>query len=128
MPGLHECPRCGYRFEDAASVEAHLEACTGDANGQATGRTFIVDVDGDITAMAENGASLEDAADDEDHIWSEYKDADGDLWYVSDHEEYTLSAEEFGPISWIVISNDDDDEERRLSDEDHRDYLDSIRD
>jgi hypothetical protein len=103
MSGLHGCPRCGYRFEDAPSLAAHLEACDGDSNGQPTGRSFIVDEDGDITAMATNGASLEDAAGGEDHIWLEYKDADGDLWYVSDHEEYTLSAEEFGPISWINI-------------------------
>jgi len=25
MAALHECPHCHYRFEDAASLEAHLE-------------------------------------------------------------------------------------------------------
>lgn len=30
--------------------------------------------------------------------WTEVLDEDGELWYVSDHEGYTLDAEEFGPI------------------------------
>lgn len=112
MPGLHECPRCGYRFEYRAAMETHLEACEGDANGQETGRRFLVDSNdgGEIIAAAwggtESQASLDNMfadifANEDDAqiaIWTEYKDADGELWYVSDHEEYTLSAEEFGPI------------------------------
>lgn len=25
MAGLHQCPRCGYRFEDHDSLESHME-------------------------------------------------------------------------------------------------------
>lgn len=111
MSGLHECPRCGYRFEDAQAVEAHLEACTGDSNGQETGRRFLVDSNegGEIIAMVSDVSVhawldnyFADCFAEEDDpqlaVWVEYKDADGELWYVSDHEEYTLDAEEFGPI------------------------------
>jgi hypothetical protein len=64
-----------------------------------TGRTFLVDSSegGEIVGMAVNGASL--AGDDPDMaIWTEYLADDGGLFYVSDHEDYTLDAEEFGPI------------------------------
>ncbi len=29
MSGLHECPHCGYRFEDAVALERHLTEGTG---------------------------------------------------------------------------------------------------
>lgn len=29
MPGLHECPHCHYRFEDAESLERHLNEGSG---------------------------------------------------------------------------------------------------
>ncbi len=35
---------------------------------------------------------------DEWHLWTEFRGDDGDLIYVSDHEDYTLVADEFGPI------------------------------
>jgi hypothetical protein len=104
MAGLHECGRCGYRFEDGPSLEQHEYAgCEGFEAGQPTGRTFLVDSSdgGEIIGMSTNGSQFPEYADDAGHdlaVWTEYKDADGDLWYVSDHEEYTLDAEEFGPI------------------------------
>lgn len=61
--------------------------------GKPTGRTFIYDdANGCLTKAEPNH--------DEWHRWEEYRDDDGDLWYVSDHEEYTLGAEEFGPIEY----------------------------
>lgn len=30
MAGLHECPRCGYKFEDAESLAYHVEVCDPD--------------------------------------------------------------------------------------------------
>jgi rubredoxin len=29
MAGQHECPHCGYRFEDAESLRVHEEVCDG---------------------------------------------------------------------------------------------------
>lgn len=57
-----------------------------------TGRKFIVDDN--------NGEFLPSAPDhDEWAVWTEWVDnIDGSLWYVSDHEGYTLDAEEFGPL------------------------------
>ena len=54
-----------------------------------TGRMFIYD---------SSICGLVAVAPDHDdwHYWTEMKDADGDLYYVSDHEGYTLDAEEFG--------------------------------
>lgn len=30
MSGLHECPLCGYRFEDAESLADHVDHCSGE--------------------------------------------------------------------------------------------------
>lgn len=61
------------------------------AIGRPTGRWFIYD--------DYNTKLVRDEPDhDEWHRWEEYREADGDLWYVSDHEDYTLGADEFGPI------------------------------
>jgi hypothetical protein len=71
------------------------------AYGVETGRTFLVDGDGDILQMSTNGYQFDDVAVEDDgneHVWTEFKDADGELTYVSDHEAYALTADEFGPI------------------------------
>lgn len=59
--------------------------------GIPTGRMFIYD---------DYNACLVKSVPDHDewHVWTEYRDEDGAFWYVSDHEGYTLDAEEFGPI------------------------------
>lgn len=37
---------------------------------------------------------------DEWHVWTEFKDRNGELWYSSDEPDgYWLDAEEFGPFS-----------------------------
>lgn len=57
-----------------------------------TGRTFIYD---DL-----NACLVREAPKDHDEwaVWTEWRDEDGDIWYTSDHEGYTLDPEEFGPI------------------------------
>lgn len=63
-----------------------------------TGRQFIYDSD-NMSLLHYPLAGNESLADSVDWaVWTEYKDVDGDLFYVSDHEDYTLSADEFGPI------------------------------
>ena len=57
----------------------------------ATGRKFIHD-DWNVKLVAEKPNH------DAWHEWTEYRAADGSLYYVSDHEDYTLDADEFGPI------------------------------
>lgn len=60
-----------------------------------TGRKFVVDDN--------NGEFLRSAPDhDEWALWTEWVDnVDHSLWYVSDHEGYTMSAEEFGPLPYF---------------------------
>lgn len=62
--------------------------------GDETGRYFIAD--------QRNGGELVTSIPDHDE-WNVYTecgpDEDGAFWYVSDHEGYTLDAEEFGPFT-----------------------------
>lgn len=67
------------------------------AYGHETGRKFIYDSD-DMRLLHHPLADGERPYGDNWAVWTELRDADGELWYVSDHEEYTLDAEEFGPI------------------------------
>lgn len=57
-----------------------------------TGRTFIYD---DLAAKV-----VPEKPDHEEyHVWTEHKDSEGNLWYVSDDPDgYWLDAEEFGPL------------------------------
>lgn len=57
-----------------------------------TGRKFIVnDMDGEFLPSQPDH--------DEWTVWTEWVDnIDQSLWYVSDHEGYTLDAFEFGPL------------------------------
>lgn len=59
--------------------------------GEETGRVFIHD---DSICELVNTVPQHD----EWHLWTEFKGADGEMTYVSDHEGYALDAEEFGPI------------------------------
>lgn len=58
-----------------------------------TGRKFIID-------NLKGGEMVFTFPDhDEWSVWTEYQDVEDDeLFYVSDHEDYTLVAEEFGEI------------------------------
>lgn len=56
-----------------------------------TGRVFYV-IEGECEALTHQPYGFDYAT------WTEHRDEDGDLWYVSDHEGMTLDAEEFGPI------------------------------
>lgn len=59
----------------------------------ATGRRwYVVDGDDELLSVDEW-----DAPDLPYAIWTEFDGPDG-KYYVSDHEDYTLTAEEFGPI------------------------------
>lgn len=58
---------------------------------RATGRRWFIR-DGEVDLLNEPPTDTVEYAE-----WTEYTDGDA-LWYVSDHEDYTLDAEEFGPI------------------------------
>jgi hypothetical protein len=60
--------------------------------GQETGRLFVYD---------DYNAKLVNVVPDHEewHLWTEFKDEDGEFTYVSDDPDgYWLDAEEFGPI------------------------------
>lgn len=62
------------------------------AYGSATGRTFIYDDYNVVLVTSEPDH-------DEWHLWTEYRDEEGEFTYVSDHEGYALDSEEFGPFT-----------------------------
>lgn len=62
------------------------------AYGQETGRKWYV-IEGEDELLTEEPLPPVIAA-----LWTEFKDADGELTYVSSDEGYALTAEEFGPI------------------------------
>jgi hypothetical protein len=72
----------------------HNESCLPgcDQYYHETGRVFVYD--------SRNDVIMDIAPTDHDDwaVWTEFLDADGELSYISSHEDYTLDAEEFGPI------------------------------
>jgi hypothetical protein len=59
-----------------------------------TGREFVTNDEGEH--IAPKVPTWDDA------IWTEFRAADGSFFYVSDHEDYTLAADEFDPTGVII--------------------------
>lgn len=84
----------------------------GCVHGPDTGRYFIVD-DVDCKLVT----SVPDH--DDWHVWTEMgPDDEGEFWYVSDHEGYTLDAEEFGPFTDADVLTADQLKDMRVFDAD----------